>query len=41
MPQEITVHAVLVWFAIGFFAGLGWTIAAKLLSIAFAVLGHE
>ena len=39
--QDVTVHAVLVWFVWGFFMGLGWTIAAKLLSIAFAVLGHE
>lgn len=29
--NDITVHAVAVWFVWGFFMGLGWTLASWLI----------
>ena len=28
MPVTVTIWLVLVWFCVGFFAGLGWHLAA-------------
>ena len=30
MPAAITVQSVLVWLCVGFFVGLGWTLAVWL-----------
>ncbi len=32
MPTAVTLQAVVVWFAMGFFLGLGWTLAAVLVN---------
>ncbi len=32
MPTDITPFSVGVWFAVGFFTGLGWTLAVMILS---------
>ena len=35
MPTVITPYALLVWLGVGFFTGLGWTLAAWLVGLAF------
>jgi hypothetical protein len=32
MPTDVTLNAVVVWFCVGFFTGLGWSIAAWLVA---------
>lgn len=32
MPSEISLHLCLVWFGMGFFVGLGWNVAARLVA---------
>ena len=32
MPSTISLQLVLVWLAVGFFAGLGWSVAVWLVS---------
>lgn len=32
MPETVTLYAVGVWFCVGFFTGLGWGLAAVLIS---------
>jgi hypothetical protein len=32
MPGTITLYAIGVWFCVGFFTGLGWAVAHKLLA---------
>lgn len=39
MPTELTAHAALIWFAAGFFVGLGWAIAAGLVCLAMRKVG--
>lgn len=31
MPTMISLQDVLIWFAVGFFAGAGWTLGAWLI----------
>jgi hypothetical protein len=32
MPETVTAYALLVWFSVGFFTGLGWALAHWLVS---------
>ena len=31
MPSTITLYLIGVWFCVGFFAGAGWTLAARII----------
>jgi hypothetical protein len=31
MPTNITLYLIGVWFCVGFFAGAGWTLAARII----------
>lgn len=32
MPDTVTLYAIGVWLCVGFFAGLGWSLAAWLVA---------
>ncbi len=36
MPTTVNLYAIGVWFCVGFFAGLGWSLAGVLVSRLFA-----
>jgi hypothetical protein len=34
MPADLSLHAILIWLAWGFFMGIGWSVGAWLVSKA-------
>lgn len=38
MPTDVTLHAIAVWFLVGFFVGSGWALGAFLVARLTAML---